>query len=383
MSSASQLCQTAWQIDGNTVRVYQIYATLSKPNVVSSGVSWVYTIGAPSGMYVKLSYSFKNLYYSTASGSLGIDWSVLQDFDTIVDVCSHPSSTSGSSSSANAVYYTSRNSYSFSPSSFFKELDAWATGQYLWDTDKDFPVKGMDYGDLANEASSQVNANNVNMIAFLKDLRHPTELIPKLRNLRNLKTMADNYLTVEYGWLPTISDLQTIVEAFKKQKPYLDKNGFATYSAGFSDKRSIEDIDYCLEQHIKLGIDDYDSSAKALVGFVDSMGFLPTLQNAWDLIPYSFVLDWFINVGDFLARLDGQDRLRRLNIRYTTSSRKTTVVRNYTPSIGSPLSGSVELVHYHRWTSDQCPVPPLSLSTSFQDFNHWLESTALLIQRRK
>jgi hypothetical protein len=221
------------------------------------------------------------------------------------------------------------------------------------------------------------------MIAFIRDLRKPQEMIPKLKNLKSLKSLANNYLTVNYGILPTIADVQTIVDAFKSAKPYLDKNGFKTYGAGYSDSTVVGDITYDLEQHIKLAIQDNDADILSLMNRLDSWGLLPTAENLWDLVPYSFVIDWLVDVGGYLERIDTRLRLKRLDIRYVTSSLKQTLRRDISPSNSFPYTGYVSLVQYHRWVSDQCPVPPLSLETTFQDFNHWLESTALLVQRQK
>jgi hypothetical protein len=244
-----------------------------------------------------------------------------------------------------------------------------------------FPLKEVHFGNLAMDASSQVNANSVNMIAFLKDLRHPTEMIPKLKNLRKLKTIADNYLTVEYGILPTISDLQSIRQALEGIKPYVDRNGFSTYNASYRDSSTAGNTTYSLEQHIKIAIEDEDSDLIQLLNRIESSGFAPTFQNIWDLVPYSFVIDWFIDIGDFLERVDTRLRISRLNIRYVTMSLKRNITRKFVFSSSFPFVGTATLVDYSRWTEDQCPLPPLTSSGTTTVSNHWLEAGALIAQR--
>jgi hypothetical protein len=256
----------------------------------------------------------------------------------------------------------------------------------------------VDYGTLAHEASEKFNANTVNMIAFLKDLRHPTEMIPKMRNFRilfdrfrglsrrsrlKLKESAGDYLSVIYGALPTISDLQGIVSAMKKNSPYVDRNGYSLYTAGNSSSAVDANYSYQLEQHIKLAIENEDSDYIELLNSMESSGFAPTLQNLWDLVPYSFAIDWFINVGDFLERVDSNLRILRLNIRYVTMSRKRITSMVVKPSSSLPLMGTLKLVHYSRWTTDRCPVPPLFSQNTNADFHHWLEAGALITQRTK
>jgi len=244
------------------------------------------------------------------------------------------------------------------------------------------PNELIDYGVLAMRATEKVNANQVNMIAFLRDLKDVTSLVPKLKNFWQLKTMADNYLSINYGVLPTIDDIKKIVRAVQGIKPYLDRNGFQVVTAVHNATASKANVTFKLEQRIKVAIDKEDEGLLALINQVDSMGFLLTMENLWDLIPYSFVIDWFLDIGGLLARFDTQLRIMRLGVRYSTLSwkRTTTIVLSPTPSL--PYLGTIDLVQYHRWVVGHCPEPPLSLQTQ-EDFNHWIEAAALIIQRSK
>jgi hypothetical protein len=244
-------------------------------------------------------------------------------------------------------------------------------------------VEAADFGDLAMKASAQVNANKVNMIAFLRDLRHPLEMIPKLKNLSRLKDLASDFLAVDYGLLPTVSDIQEIFRSFSKFRPFIDSNGFSTYNASFLDSASSGIYLTELEQRIKIAIDDEDDDLQKLMEKVDSMGFLLTLENIWDLIPYSFAVDWFINIGGFLERVDTRMRILRLNIQYATMSKKYTTSMMLYPSPELPISGKLSSVSYSRWTSDQCPLPPFTFQNTTDVSDHWLEAGALLLQRTK
>lgn len=238
-------------------------------------------------------------------------------------------------------------------------------------------------GVLAERASQKVNANKVNMIAFLADLKNPRAMIPKLRNLSKLKDLADGYLSVEYGLLPTIDDLKSIVEAFQRSRPYLDKNGFKTYNAVHTIPASNSLATLSITQRIKLAISDMDEGMHSLANSLDNAGFFPTFENLWDLIPYSFVIDWFVNVGDILERIDTRLRLARLPIKYVTTSTKfVTTLKALPENFTRGLHGSLSLVQYSRGTSDRCPVPPIpSLGTDISAQNHVIEGSALIIQR--
>lgn len=244
------------------------------------------------------------------------------------------------------------------------------------------PLVGVHFGDLAAEATSKVNTLDINMIAFLADLRNIRDLVPKLRNLRKLKTLADNYLTVEYGILPTIDDLQAIWGALQKHKSAIDRNGFKVFHAVSTDSKIEDVVSFRLEQRVKVAISHYGVGLGRIASYLDNVGVLPKLESIWDLIPYSFVIDWFIGIGDFLGRLDSIERAMRLGVRYATMSEKRTMSFYVNATSELPISGTIELVRYRRWVSDQCPVPPLS-ATNPGDFDHWIEGTALVIQRKK
>jgi hypothetical protein len=247
---------------------------------------------------------------------------------------------------------------------------------------KEFPIVDYPYGDLAMRALNQIDSNHTNMIEFLRDLRHPTQMIPKLRNLRSLKEWSGRYLTVQYGILPTVRDLQTIVKAFKDRVPYLDKNGFRTYAAGEPSQLTVGKLTYTKLQYLKVALDREDDEFKLLIERLENMGIFPDFEKIWDLVPYSFVIDWFVDVGKMLKRVDTNLRLLRLKIRYVTMSRKTTMSGSSdSDTLETPFIGTVEWTKYQRWVSDQCPSPTLSLTTPSQPFNHWLDAGALLVQR--
>lgn len=245
------------------------------------------------------------------------------------------------------------------------------------------PLKGIPEGDLAMKAAAKVNRNPVNMIAFLRDLRDPKALIPKLKNLGKFKTHAGNYLGMQYGILPTIDDLQHIAQAVKKINPHITKGGYSSYSASYEEFAFDGYTEHQLTQRIKLAIEDEDDQFQRLLSSIESSGFAPTFENLYDLIPYSFVLDWFVDVGGFLERVDSRLRLSRLNIVYVTTSYKHRSTFKLQSETKFPFAGTIESVRYHRRVSDRCPVPALSAHTTFLLPNHWLEASALIVSRQK
>lgn len=254
-----------------------------------------------------------------------------------------------------------------------------------------FPGELKHYGDLANSAVSGLDAVQMNMISFLRELPEVSSLIPKLKNLRKLRSLknaaldaSDAFLTAKYGWMPTSSDLQEIWHAMTKYVPITDRNGFRNTSARSIATAVVSPTEtFTATQCIKLAIGVEDNLFITLLERLEYIGLFPSLNSLWDLVPYSFVLDWFIDLGDLLERVDTRLRLLRLDIKYVTSSRKILRSKIFLPDAELPFVGDVNWVSYHRWTSSLCPVPPLSLQTNLLPVSHWLEGSALLLQRMR
>jgi hypothetical protein len=379
--SSTVVQQYAYERDPITNRwtVYEMWAFATNPGVITNVYKYVFK----TWPNVNNTFSAQQIIVDTGTGGIptNFDLTKQQSFATIKTfVNGRVKSTGTSTGQFGMIYRAYLAGVVFKPKLVRDQINMLVASLFP----EKFPIEDKHYGELAQDASELVNKIRINMIAFLRDLRHPTEMIPKLKNLKSLKSIANDFLSVKYGILPTISDVENIVGTFKRHGPYVDSNGFDTYSASFRDELTQDGLSFTLEQHIKLAIGEEDSEFGALISRLDSMGTLPTFQNLWDLVPYSFVIDWLVDVGGFLERIDARLRLSRLNIAYATMSRKASIIGTLaSETVEHPFTGSIEWVHYHRWVSDQCPVPPLPLQSNIKDFDHWLESSALLIQRAK
>lgn len=80
--------------------------------------------------------------------------------------------------------------------------------------------------------------------------------------------------------------------------------------------------------------------SKIMVGFPEgslymmalpmkAAGFDPSLSNLWELIPFSFVIDWFFKVGDRISLQENALRLMTLQIAYGVHSYKLTYTPRY------------------------------------------------------
>lgn len=131
------------------------------------------------------------------------------------------------------------------------------------------------------------------------------------------KRLASNWLEYSYGWSPLISDIYNAADVL--QSPINDVYVRTTASDGFS-MREIEltppwqgqnpvamyPLPYEWDQHSKLSLNCRVAMGMAVavdnpnLWLANQMGLINPLPVLWEVIPWSFVLDWFTNASQFM-----------------------------------------------------------------------------------
>jgi len=118
------------------------------------------------------------------------------------------------------------------------------------------------------------------------------------------KDLAGRWLELQYGWLPLLGDVYEASKAFEvlTQKPrsqrfrgQLKKTGTVNTSASPSNWTGA--CNYSAMMQITAELQESLSAPR-------SLGLTDPLSVAWELIPYSFVVDWFIPIGSYLETLN-------------------------------------------------------------------------------
>jgi hypothetical protein len=93
----------------------------------------------------------------------------------------------------------------------------------------------------------------------------------------------------------------------------------------------------------------------------------PTLENTWDAIPLSFVVDWFLPVSDLLGQIDAAVEAPYLKCLSQYFSDRLEVRFSLPPTLGS---GVVQLVRYTRRPGNVCSdVRPFDVAPSLPSFS--------------
>lgn len=153
---------------------------------------------------------------------------------------------------------------------------------------------------------------------------------------RRVKRVGSLWLEYHFGWSPLLSDINGAVDVLQDQQ-YAFRNVFSASATENRNDRIVQDWYYqskwwrdaetwtgtfgCRYQ-CTMAITS-PNSLKA-----NQLGLVNPASVAWELIPFSFLVDWFLPVGKFLEsytdsvgmRLDKIQRMERREANHTRSS---------------------------------------------------------------
>lgn len=126
-------------------------------------------------------------------------------------------------------------------------------------------------------------------------------------------TLAKNWLALQYGWKPLLHDVEGAMESYAN---YIAKN--SSYTTVKASKRLVRenriDILGPVAVYPRIGC-EYNHSkwqcrygvrfviSDPLKSFYAQTGFTTPLNLAWEVIPFSFVFDWFMPIGPYLEAM--------------------------------------------------------------------------------
>lgn len=148
------------------------------------------------------------------------------------------------------------------------------------------------------KAARQIKKGN--FVSAARTLRQ--KFVPK--NVKRHKSFASNWLEYHFGWTPLLGDIHDAMEVLRQPVHAAQKSrGKAThvdgyrniidtpYSSGFYRENWTTSVLQCIYVN---GV--ADEAAFSL----EQLGLNNPLALAWEAVPYSFVVDWFANVGNIL-----------------------------------------------------------------------------------
>jgi len=134
------------------------------------------------------------------------------------------------------------------------------------------------------------------------------------------RSAADNWLEMQYGWKPLLQDIEGSMRSLAKfvlkdesvkvvrasarrelkEAGYLtDGTSPYTYRNGFREVTTL----YGVQVGVRYGVDSH------LKAFLAQTGFTNPVNLAWEVLPFSFVADWFLPIGPYLSQISAWDGL--------------------------------------------------------------------------
>lgn len=125
----------------------------------------------------------------------------------------------------------------------------------------------------------------------------------KFRRLARSKNLAELWLELQYAWLPLLSDVYEAGKAYEKltapprvERLRVSRVKSGLYNGSQSPSNWTGTGPYTTRKSIMIDLEEQLSKSR-------SLGLLNPLSVAWELVPFSFVVDWFVPVGTYIDNL--------------------------------------------------------------------------------
>lgn len=201
------------------------------------------------------------------------------------------------------------------------------------------------------------------------------------------KDISGRWLELQYGWLPLLSDIKAAYDLLTKVQLPSFMPLRATRTVGFKANYVVKDSssntgalwNYTDSVSVNTRLWYYISSSR--LAWAASLGLLNPLEIIWEKTAYSFVIDWFLPVGNLIQSLTDHVGCTFLSgtrtWRVTSSMHSDPLVVNGWDGVAS-LTGSI--VSYERETLSSFPIPQIYAKSPFSGL-HLANALGLIRQR--
>ncbi|DAD50069.1 maturation protein [ssRNA phage Gerhypos.2_36] len=261
-------------------------------------------------------------------------------------------------------------------------------------------IRPSSYISTSNAADKIIESINTNLIESVSDLRDLSGLVPEVKKFANLpisvggfeelmKAGGSEYLRAIYGIRPTLTLLAELprIKAVLSRLSNLSHEGLNLYG----------DFSYTFEGEFGRKITKMTTRSKVVLSKhpgpdvsvllgLNSINALPTASNLWDLIPLSFVIDWFVNSSGNIETLENLMILEFVELSHFVHSysfKSPFEDEDYDFYRIEPTGSEASLKYYAREISHILPGPvsfgyPFLLPSKPPP---WLASFSLLLTR--
>jgi len=169
-------------------------------------------------------------------------------------------------------------------------------------------------------------------------------------------SLANNWLALQYGWKPLLQDIDGTCRSLANYFQSTDAVRSVRSSASATEFSSFNLIhptsgtklgDATQRQHTTCKFVVRYRVASALASFLAQTGFTNPVNLAWEVLPFSFVFDWFLPIGPYLETFGNYEGLEFIDGCQTQHTRV-----NYLRSLsysGTPVFPHVYEEYFGGW----------------------------------
>lgn len=115
-----------------------------------------------------------------------------------------------------------------------------------------------------------------------------------LKSRQTPKAFADAFLEYSFGWAPLVGDVSNAMKTLTAGLPTFRVSGAGTVSRSYS--ASGDTVLWTSGHTIHARVRGFDPN----FALANQLGLVNPAFVAWELAPFSFVVDYFVNVGEYL-----------------------------------------------------------------------------------
>jgi len=165
---------------------------------------------------------------------------------------------------------------------------------------------------LVQAAAAKIYSSSFDALTFVAELADVRRLLTSglkrllsLKLPKNWKSAANDWLEWRYGWRQLLFDIRNINELISsfndKRSRYVERVGYSnTSTATSSSSYNWGILDVVVTTTLNTTISSRGSVVADIV--IPKLSINPFVT-AWEVIPLSFVIDWFISVGKAISAL--------------------------------------------------------------------------------
>jgi hypothetical protein len=222
------------------------------------------------------------------------------------------------------------------------------------------------------------------------------------------KVLGDTWLEYSFGMKPLIADIEAAKQKLRElpSEELIPISSYAEEPVVFTTTKSTVNVGAVSQDYItyirgKVSC-RYKGAIKTAIPFqggylsqtfgFDLSSFVPTL---WEIIPYSFLVDYFTNIGDILTYHSGvSSNVSWFNLTTRVENVATTVPSGFRTISGPPAFWTRQMLSKNAGSSGSSyssffrsggsvlPIPEFRYSIPGASSTRWINMSALLLQAR-